>query len=349
MTQPIKIALLGVQHYHSNFWTKAFKSSDLAQVVGVWDQDAALAGTFSKDHDIPVFQDQAEALAACDSVAICSATSDHKPLIEAALAAGRDVLCEKPLAKDLEETQALVSLIEASDRVFMQSFPKRLDPASQAVRDIVNSGDLGRITMVRVRHGHSHGFNEDFKKQWYVDPEKSGGGTLLDEGVHAADFLLDIFGEPETATAFISNKTLGLDVEDTAMATFGYADGMVAEVSTSWCFAAADASIEVYGTKGTVLLSGVDIASRPTREKDFLQIFKASDDGGRWTSLDLVPQFKTGVFHEHVAWAFVKALSTKTSVPTTARDGLRAFLMIDAAYAAAESGARQTIDFGTTK
>ena len=57
----------------------------------------------------------------------------------------------------------------------------------------------------------------------------------------------------------------------------GYRDGMVAEVATSWCFAAADTSIEIYGTEGTALLSGVDIASRPTREGAFLRVFTRAD------------------------------------------------------------------------
>lgn len=345
MPKPISIALLGLQHYHSNFWIKAILASDDAVVAGVWDKDPALADSFAAKYGVSAFADRDVLIGACDAVAICSATSDHLPLIEAAAEAGRPILCEKPLAATAEDTAAALAALRRTGVPFMQSFPKRLDPATVAVRDIVQGGDLGRITMVRVRHGHSHGFSEEFCKGWYVDPALSGGGTLLDEGIHAADFLRQIFGEPVSVTATISNDALGLPVEDTAMAVFRYDDGLLAEIVTSWCFAAADASIEIYGTGGTLLLSGVDIASRPTRDAGFLRLFRRKGEGGAWETVDVMPHFKTGIFHEHVAWAFIAALTSGTDFPTTARDGARAFSMIRAAYDAAESGQRQTIEY----
>lgn len=343
MPQPIRIALLGVEHYHANFWAKAIGASDKAVISGVFDASPDRAGAFAESHALRVAASLDAALDGCDAVAICSATCEHRALIEAAAARGRAILCEKPLAMTEKEGSKIKATVERSGVRFMQSFPKRLDPVTHAVRDLVASGELGRIALCRVRHGHSHGLSEDFHSAWFVDPARSGGGTLLDEGIHAADFLRFVFGEPETAFAAISSATLGLAVEDTALATFAYPDGMIAEVSTSWCFAAADASIEIYGTEGTVLVSGVDLASRPTRESGFLQVFRRDGDGGRWTSPDLVPHFKTGVFHEHVAWAFVDALASGGPMPSGVDDGLRALAMIDAAYEAARQGSIQRI------
>jgi myo-inositol 2-dehydrogenase / D-chiro-inositol 1-dehydrogenase len=115
--------------------------------------------------------------------------------------------------------------------------------------------------------------------------------------------------------------------------------------ATSWCFAAADTSIEIYGTEGSILLSGVDIASRPTRETDFLRIFRRGEENGGWSASPVVPSFKTGVFHEHVAWAFVEALKQGGPMPVTIDDGLRAFAMIDGAYRAAAAGRAQVIAY----
>jgi predicted dehydrogenase len=248
------------------------------------------------------------------------------------------VLCEKPLCHSLEDALRVREIVSRSGISFMQSFPKRFDPVNHEILAHVRSGALGRITLCRVRHGHSHGFSPDFRRAWFVDPARSGGGTLLDEGVHAADFLRWIFGEPESAWATISSDALGMPVEDTAAATFRYADGLIAEVTTSWCFAAADASVEIYGTEGTILLSGVDIASRPTRDADFLRIYRKEGESGLWTSSPTIPHFKTGVFHEHVAWTFADALRHGKPMPVGLDDGFKAFVMIDAAYAAARSG-----------
>lgn len=339
----LKIAVLGTEHYHANFWTRALLQSPDAMVSGVWDSDPARASAFGGEHGVEVNEDLAGLIFASDAVAICSATVDHLALVEAAAAQGKPVLCEKPLGTDRAQGEAIAAVVKRAGIRFMQSFPKRFDPANHEIKTLLDRQALGKVTLCRVRHGHSHGFTEAFKSAWFVDPMRSGGGTLLDEGVHAADFLRWMFGEPESAFASLSSATLGLPVEDTAVATFRYADGMIAEVTTSWCFAAADTSIEIYGTEGSLLLSGVDIASRPTRETDFLRVFLRGDGGGSWTASDVVPHFKTGVFHEHVAWAFVKALKEQSPMPVTIEDGLRAFAIIEAAYRAAASGRVEAI------
>lgn len=337
----LKIAILGVEHYHANFWTRAFLQRPEVQVVGVWDASETAAADFAARHGLDVACNLSGLIRRSHAVAICSATSDHLALVEAAAAAGRPVLCEKPLGIDRAQCDAIADVVERTGIRFMQSFPKRFDPANHEIERLLKEKALGRVTLCRVRHGHSHGLTEAFHSAWFVDPARSGGGTLLDEGVHAADFLRWMFGEPDTAYATLSS-TLGLPVEDTAVATFRYAGGMIAEVTTSWCFAAADTSIEIYGTEGSILLSGVDIASRPTRETDFLRVFRRGGEEG-WSALPVVPSFKTGVFHEHVAWAFVDALKRGGPMPVTLEDGRRAFAMIDAAYRAAAVGAPQPI------
>ncbi|MGQ3213160.1 MAG: Gfo/Idh/MocA family protein [Shinella sp.] len=338
----LKIAILGVEHYHANFWAGAFLQRPEVEIIGVWDQAADKAAEFAGRHGIEVQDDLHRLIRKSHAVAICSATSGHLMLVEAAAALGRPVLCEKPLGIDRAQCDAIAAVVARTGIRFMQSFPKRFDPANHEIARLLQEKVLGRVTLCRVRHGHSHGLTEVFRSAWFVDPTRSGGGTLLDEGVHAADFLRWMFGEPESVFATLSSAALGLPVEDTAVATFRYADGLIAEVTTSWCFAAADTSIEIYGTEGSILLSGVDIASRPTRETDFLRVFRRGEGEG-WSASDVVPSFKTGVFHEHVAWAFVDALKKGGPMPVTIEDGRKAFTMIEAAYRSAATGRVQMI------
>lgn len=337
----LRIGFLGVAHFHASFWTRAFLAGEGVSVAGVWDSGATLAAAFAAKHGVPVLPDIGAVLAAADAIAICSATADHRPLIEAAAAAGKPVLCEKPLAPTLAEALKVRDAVTASGIRFMQSFPKRFDPVNHEVRALLAEGAVGRVTLCRVRHGHRLG--EALQGTWFVDPALSGGGTLIDEGVHAADFLCFLFGPPESVFATASSAGLGLAVEDTALATYRYADGLLAEVATSWCFAAADTSIEIYGTEGTILLAGVDLASKATRDADYLRVFRRST--GAWTSSATVPYFRTGVFHEHVAFAFVEALKHGGPMPVTLDDGLRAAAMIDAAYRSVASGRTERIAF----
>lgn len=332
----LRIAILGVAHYHANFWTRAFLQSEGVELAGVWDADPERSREFARRHGIALMEDRSALIAASDAVAVCSETSAHVELIRAAAVQARPVLCEKPLGTTIADCDTIAAIVSASGIRFMQSFPKRFDPVNHEIAALLRDGTIGKVMLARVRHGHSHGFDPEFRKGWFVDPVLSGGGTLLDEGVHAADFLGWMFGKPTTAFATVSSDTFGLPVEDTAAAVFRFDDGPIAEVTTGWGFAAADSSIEIYGTEGTIVLGGVDIASRPTRESDFLRIFRR--DGSGWTSSPTVPHFKTGIFHEHVAWAFAKALREGGPMPVTLEDGRRAFAMIDAAYRSARTG-----------
>lgn len=339
----LRIAILGVAHYHANFWTRAFLAREGVSVAGAWDSETGPLETFARQHGIAPEPDLAALLARSDAVAICSATGDHPALVRAAAEKGLPVLCEKPLGATAEQCTAIAGIVSETGIPFMQSFPKRFDPVNHEIAALLREGAIGRVTLARIRHGHSHGFDPAFRQGWFVDPARSGGGTLLDEGVHAADFLRWMFGDPVSAYATISSGTFGLPVEDTAAAIFRYENGMIAEVATSWAFTGADTSIEIYGTDGTILLGGVDIASRPARERDFLRIFRRDGGGGSWSSSPTVPHFKTGIFHEHVAWAFVKALKGGETMPVTLEDGRRAFAMIDAAYRSARSGRAEPI------
>lgn len=345
MTTTLAIGLLGVAHYHANFWARAFAQSQDVAIAGVHDADPAVAAAFAAEHGLETVSDPDALAATSDAVAICGATADHAAMVAVAARHGRPILCEKPLAANRQDVDAIRDLVARTGVPFMQSFPKRFDPINDEIRAVLDSGKLGRLTLARVRHGHSHGLSEDFKHAWFVDPARSGGGTLIDEGVHAADFLRFAFGEPQTVSAVTSRAALGLEVEDTAVATFGYASGLIAEVATGWCFAGADNSIEIYGTRGSLLLSGVDLASRDARETDFLRVLDR-EEGAGWVASPTVPRFKTGIFHEHVAFAFVEALRRGGPMPVTLDDGLRAFAMIDAAYRAAATGCRQEIDYG---
>ena len=262
-----RVVILSFAHDHANFWAEAFLDAPEVTLAGIWDDVEARGREAAHSFGVPFIGDLRDAVGAADAVAICSENSRHAELVETGLSAGKAILCEKPIAATLAQADRIVEAVAASGVLFMQSFPKRLDPVSHALKDFVESGALGDIHLVRIRHGHSYGLSADFKDRWYVDPELGGGGALLDEGVHGADLLCWLFGMPQTVVATVATSLAGLRVEDGGTALFSYADGMTAELTASFLFAAAEASIEVYGTRGTVLVSGVDLASRDLDRK----------------------------------------------------------------------------------
>ncbi|CAN7339066.1 Gfo/Idh/MocA family oxidoreductase [Bosea sp. LjRoot90] len=342
MSRPHKIAILSFAHYHANFWAEQFAREAEIDLACIWDDDEErgrdAAGRFATRYE----PDLDAALASCEAVAICSQTSRHAELAIRAARADRAILCEKPITTNLADADAILAALRETGTLFMQSFPKRLDPASQALREGVASGRLGRIHLVRIRHGHHYGLDEAFRRNWYADPVLGGGGALIDEGVHGADLLCWLFGLPESVVATTSSVLPDLAVEDGATALFTYADGMTAELTASIAFVAADTSIEIYGTGGTMLLSAVDLASRDITQGGFLRSFIAGEER-QWRVHDLVPRFKQGEFHHQNAAAFARCLREGAPPPATAEDGRRALLLIVSAYEAARTGRRQLI------
>lgn len=337
-----RIAMLSFAHYHANFWAEEFSETAGIEIACVWDDDAARGREAAARFGLRFEPDLDAAIGAADAVAICSETSAHPPLALKAAAAGRHILCEKPTARSVAEAEAMAAAVARAGVTFMQSFPKRLDPASHALRGLLAEGRLGRIHTVRIRHGHFYGLTPDFRTRWYVKREQGGGGALLDEGVHGADFLCWLFGLPASVVATTSDAVLGLEVEENASAIFSWPNGLTAELTASFLFAAASDSVEIYGTEGTALLAGVDLASRDISPGPFLRVFSGGVECV-WQASELVPQFKRGRFHHQNAIAFARCLLEGAPPPATIEDGRRALLMIERAYAAARSGHRQEI------
>jgi predicted dehydrogenase len=332
---PLRIAILGFAHYHANFWAEAIAAHPGAILAGVWDDDAARGLDAAARHRTMFRSDMRRAIARADAVCVTTETVGHEAAISAAIDAGRPILCEKPLAADLAQAERIAAALAAKPAVFMQSLPKRLDPVNHALREVIAAGELGDIRLARVRHGHAHGLDPAFTAGWWTDPAKSGGGTLLDEGVHAADLLRWLFGDPLEATAMLSRPD-DFGVETAAIAVFRWRSGMLGEIVTGWTMAAAEASIEIYGTKGTAIVSGVDLASRGRELAPGLRV--CTGGGERFVARGGPPRFATGGFHQAVAAAFIDALLAGAPPPTTLADGLGAQRMIDAAYRAARTG-----------
>jgi predicted dehydrogenase len=336
----IRAGIMSFAHYHANFWSEAFRDDQRVSFVGIWDADASRGAESAQRFSVPFFPDLDALLDQADVVAITSETAEHRPLIERAARRGRHILCEKPIATNLKDVDAIAKAVSIAGVTFMQSFPKRFDPVNHEIKRLIDDGALGTIWLARVRHGHRHGLSEDFRSGWWADPARSGGGTLIDEGVHAADFLRWLFGDPENVQATVSNAALKLPVDDTAVAVFRWPGGLVGEIATGWMFHAADVSVEIYGTKGSVLLSGVDIASRDVSGNGpYLRVATTADGERRWTVSPTTPRFVAGQFHHQNALRFIDSVAGGRAPPITLEDGRGALAMILAAYEAARRGA----------
>jgi myo-inositol 2-dehydrogenase/D-chiro-inositol 1-dehydrogenase len=342
MMNPLRFAILSFAHYHANFWAQAINETPAATLVGVWDDNPERGRQAAAAYGARYWPDLAALLAECDAVGITSETVKHAPLIEQAAAAGRHILCEKPMAASLADCDRIEAAVQTAGVVYMQNFPKRFDPINHELVGLVRRGELGHIALVRIRHANFH-LLEMTDRQWFADPDLCGGGALLDEGIHAADFLLWLLGEPESVYAATTDRTLNLPVDDTAIAIFTYASGALAEITTGGTLLAAEHSVEVYGTAGSALLSGVDLASRDFSTPPYLKVFRRGGVRGEWQGSNVVPFFKQGNFHQQGPLHFIDCLHSGQTPAAGLVEGRQSLQLLLAAYRAAESGQVQPV------
>jgi myo-inositol 2-dehydrogenase / D-chiro-inositol 1-dehydrogenase len=347
MSSKIRIGILSFAHYHANFWAQALLESPKAALSGIWDDDPERGRQAAGQYGVPFYPELGQLLQECDGVGITSETSRHADLVEEAARAGVHILLEKPMAIDLEQCARIYQAVKRAGVIFMQNFPKRYDPVNHELVRMVRGGELGKLHLVRIRHGNYHllELGEKASQMWYGKPELSGGGALIDEGVHAADLLVWLLGEPDRVFAMTSNQTLGLPLEDTALAVFSYPSGVLAEIATSNTLVAAEESVEVYGTGGSAIISGVDLASRDLSRAPFLKYYRRGGSRESWQASPVVPRFQQGEFHHQGPRHFVECLAGEAEPVVSLEDGWKSLAMVEAAYRAAQTGQVQQLDF----
>jgi predicted dehydrogenase len=352
VTALIRIGLAGVAHYHAAFWATAFAADRRCELVGAWDERPERGRAFAEAHDVEYIDSLDQLLDDCDAVGITSETSRHADYVEAAARCGVHVLLEKPMARSLAEARRIATAVRNTGTVFMQNLPKRYDPASEQLLNLVTDGVLGELSLVRVRHGN-HGFlGPDAQTQagWMADPELAGGGALIDEGVHATDLVYWLLGMPAGVVAASSSRTSGLPVEDTMVAVFDYVDGTIAEVTAGNVFVGAAGSVEVYGTEAAAVLTGVDLASRDLASAPYLQLVRRTTNPPQWETVPTQPRFTEGkqAFHGQGPVRFLDLLSGDAEPVVPVDDAWCSLAMVQAAYRSAEIGRRvavaQTLD-----
>ncbi len=312
----VRVGLVGVAHLHIWSYVGGLKASEDAEIIGVWDHEPVRASEFATAAEVPAFPTLDALLAACDAIVICSENVFHARQGIAALAAGKHVLCEKPLVTSLEDGEAMVRAGRESGAVLMTAFPCRFSPAYHRLKARAASGEIGKIVAVcATNHGGCPG-------GWFVDAALSGGGAMIDHTVHVADLLRDLLGEePVRVQAQIGNRMYERDTDDIAMVTLEYPSSVFATLDSSWSRPASyktwgDVTMRVIGEKGILELDmfGQEIHHYSNRTMRHSVLgFKSNDDAAMIT-------------------AFIQAVIRREEPPVTGEDGLAAAKVAIAAY-----------------
>ena len=208
--------------------------------------------------------DSLDALLAADLDGLVVATPSalHAQQAEAALARGVAVFCQKPLARTAAENARVVAAARRADRLLGVDLSYRETAAMRRIRALVGAGEIGDVYAVDLTFHNAYGPD----KAWFRDPRLSGGGCVIDLGIHLVDLALWTLGFPEvravTSRLFAGGRPLESSdvVEDHAVAQVELAGGAVVRLACSWNLAAGrDAVIDAtfHGTRGGLAMRNV--------------------------------------------------------------------------------------------
>lgn len=165
-----------------------------------------------------------------DAVELSTPHTQHRAQIEASFAAGKHVMCEKPLVTTTEDAHAVLAALRASGKVGLIGYQRHMIAEYQFIRNAIASGKYGAVTFVSALQTQE--WKRLTKGTWRQDPALSGGGQLNDSGSHFVDIILWTTGlEPETVAAFSDNRETPVDIDSTLSIRFkGGAMGSIAIV-----------------------------------------------------------------------------------------------------------------------
>src|SRR5580658_2040665 len=206
----------------------------------------------------------AEALASWEAVVarpdvdavIVATTHDALPRIGlAAIQAGKHVLVEKPAARRAEELKPLIDAAARAGVSVRVGFNHRYHPALRKARELVDAGELGPLMYIRARYGH--GGRIGYDKEWRARPEISGGGELIDQGMHVIDLARWFLGDFVDVHGFAQTYFWDMPVEDNGFMLLRTAHAQVASLHASWTEWKNLFSFEIFGRVGKIDINGL--------------------------------------------------------------------------------------------
>jgi predicted dehydrogenase len=263
---------------------------------------------------------------AVDAVVICTPTKFHAEAIRTSLEAGKDVLCEKPLARSAEEAKAVARLAESNGLVLKTGFNYRYMAHVRKAKEMIDSGALGQLYLLRCRYGH--GGCPGYEQRWCTDLDLSGGGALLEQGIHILDLTRYLLGEPSRVLASTSRFFWNFPaVEDNCFLLLRTWESQTAEIHVSWTQWINLFSLEIFGRDGYLHLSGRDGHYGPQN------LVWGQRQSNHSRPQEQVFDFSSGNDSWELEWQdFLNAVATRREPMGNVTDGLRAMELVEAAY-----------------
>ncbi len=255
----------------ANSHAKQYQAMENARITAVADIDRARAKTFAKTYNTAkVFTDWKDLLEQpnVDAVSICLPVHLHAPATIDALEAGKHVLCEKPMARNASEAQAMVDAEKKTGRKLMVYYRRRFSTSARRAKEIIDAGELGRIYFSKLlfhRWRGRPGYDMPSFGAWFMKKEQAGGGIMMDMGGYSLDLILGLLDFPRIKAVSAAMyreidkekaEAAGVDVEDLAVGLVRLADGGSIWIDVAFAINADEPNAElICGTEAGLRLT----------------------------------------------------------------------------------------------
>ena len=338
----IGVGILGFAHGHVGSYCAQWQQKpDLGvRAVAGWDHDPVRLAASAEKHALAPAR-TAQALLdrpEVQAVVIGAETALHAELVEQAAAAGKTIILQKPIALTMDEADRIVCAVERTGVALTMAWQMRIDPQNLQIRQLLQERTLGRLFMVRRRHGLDFLLRPDAADTWHAQA-RWNRDLWADDASHPIDWLYWLLGMPESVTAeTLHDPALP---SDNGIAIFRYPGGPLAEVCCSFTNRAGENTVEIIGEEGTIIQNFGDAPScNVPRDPAAPGLKWYLHQERKWTVADIPTPPAHGQRIAALAEPLARFLTGDCPPIATAIDGRDALRMLLATYVSSQQGRR---------
>ena len=324
----MKIGIMSFAHHHAEAYIHNLAAIPGVDLMGVADEQSQRGRKFAQQFNTTFYNSCQHLLTAGpDGVIITSENSKHRSMVEMAAAAGVHVMCEKPLATNVTDANAIVDACNRADVILMTAFPMRFSASLIAIKSRLDAGELGRVYAFNATN---QGELPTKHRSWFVDKTLAGGGAVADHTVHLVDIMRWYLGSEVSEVYAQVNRIFHADeveVETGALEVLTFQDGTFATIDASWSRPPywptwGGLAFEMITERGAVIIDAF---------KQNLTVYTHELERPVWS-------YWGSDANQAMVNEFVQAVRDNRPARVTGEDGLRAVEVVEAAYRSAQTG-----------
>ncbi|QIO24519.1 Gfo/Idh/MocA family protein [Haloarcula sp. JP-L23] len=322
----IDVGVVGTGAIAQRLHIPEYENHEQARVTAICDVEGAKALAVADEYDVSNHYTDYETMlneGDLDAISVCLPNHLHHDVVVAALERDIAVLCEKPISTSLAEADNMVAAANESDAILMVDQSERFGPVYEKTKDLLDQDIIGDIHNVRSRFSHPGPEGWSPRSAWFTDAEASGGGALIDIGIHNADLINHLFGDVDELMGYSDTLSMDTEVEDTSVAVIRFEDSILGTFETAWRTDPPSITMQIVGEEGVIYVDKIE---------ETIRVEFADKSGVLEVPVPEESKYGGPIAH------FIDSVLAGTEPTVTGADGRRALEVVMGVYRSSERG-----------